>query len=387
GPGGPQSSASRGRRRGPGWGALAGATVLAALIGGGVGVGTAVTLEHSSSAADDTSNSASDAPAQDAPKTNTPNWTQISSQASKSVAAIQVGQNGQITEQGSGFLYTDKNYVITNNHVVADAAKPGGEVQVVFNSGDTVGAKIVGRDPETDIAVLSLSKQPDGLKALPVGKSQSLKVGEPVMALGNPLGLADTVTTGIVSALNRPVATQNVGENQQADVATITNAIQTDAAINPGNSGGPLVNAAGQAIGVNSSAATLQDSSQSGQQSGSIGIGFAIPIAQATNIADQLIDSGKARHAYLGVNITTGEVQQDGVGRASALVSAVQGGSPAAKAGLKKGDNIIAANGTPVNSSVSLQALVRAQKAGDELTLTVVRGSDRQDVKVTLGAK
>ena len=222
---------------------------------------------------------------------------------------------------------------------------------------------------------------------LPVGESGAMQVGDPVMALGNPLGLADTVTTGIVSALNRPVTTSNIGENpSEEDVAlTITNAIQTDAAINPGNSGGPLVNGQGEVIGVNSSTATLQQPG-SGGQSGSIGIGFAIPISQATNIADQLISTGTAVHPHLGVSITSGEVEAGGISRGSAVVSSVEGGSAAEQAGIQQGDHIIALDDTPVNSSVSLQALVRSKAVGDTVSLTVVRGGQETNVQVTLGS-
>ena len=297
-----------------------------------------------------------------------------------------MGVNGQMSGVGSGFVYGDQGYIITNNHVVAPADTAGGEVQVVTNSGAMVSASIVGRDPETDIAVLQLDQQPEGLTPLPVGDSAAMQVGDPVMALGNPLGLADTVTTGIVSALNRPVTTSNIGENpSEEDIAlTITNAIQTDAAINPGNSGGPLVNGQGEVIGVNSSTATLQQPG-SGGQSGSIGIGFAIPISQATNIADQLISTGEAKHPHLGVSITSGEVESGGISRGSAVVSAVESGSSADQAGIQQGDHIVAVNDTPVNSSVSLQAIIRAQAVGDTVTLTIVRGGSETNVQTTLG--
>lgn len=306
------------------------------------------------------------------------------------MVAIQVGQNGQVNSLGSGFVYQPKQdgklYIITNNHVVANGDTAGGQVQAIFRNGATVDTQIVGRDPETDVAVLQMRDQPRDIKALAVGDSNALKVGEPVMALGNPLGLADTVTTGIVSALNRPVATSNPGQQNQNSVATVTNAIQTDAAINPGNSGGPLVNGAGKVIGVNSAAAALPGTAEDGQ-AGSIGIGFAIPIAQATWIADQLIQTGSARHAFLGVEITSGEVSQNGVTVGSATVTAVEKGSPAAQAGLRENDHIVAFDNTPVNSPVSLQALTRSKKDGEQVVLTVVRGGKPTSVTVTIAAK
>nr|WP_272902380.1 trypsin-like peptidase domain-containing protein [Brevibacterium daeguense] len=351
--------------------------LVAALIGGAIGVGS--TLLAGAQEEQENPGEAT---------IETPDWTKIAEQASPSVAAIQVGMNGEISGLGSGFVYGDQGHVITNNHVVAAADAPGGEVQVVLSTGATVNAQIIGRDPETDIAVLDLEQQPEGLTPLPVGQSSELEVGEPVMALGNPLGLADTVTTGIVSALNRPVTTTNIGENPtEQDVAlTITNAIQTDAAINPGNSGGPLVNGTGEVIGVNSSAATLQEPG-SGGQGGSIGIGFAIPIYQATNIADQLISTGEAKHPHLGVSITSSEVEFNGISRGSAMVSSVSGGSPAEQAGIEDGDHIIAVNGTAVNSAVSLQAIIRSQAIGDTVTITLVRGGQQMDLQATLASE
>ena len=193
------------------------------------------------------------------------------------------------------------------------------------------------------------------------------------------------MTTGIVSALNRPVATQQKGSGGEADISTITNAIQVDAAVNPGNSGGPLINAAGKFIGVNSSIATMPTAGE--QQAGSIGIGFAIPATQATYIADQLISSGKAKHAYLGVTITSGSVENEGITTGAAVVSKVESGSPAAAAGLREGDAIIKAGGTTVNSAISLQALVRAQEDGQDLPLTIVRNGKTQDITVSLKAR
>jgi putative serine protease PepD len=365
-------------RRGPGWGAVLGIAAAAAVLGALVGGAGAVGIDKLTT--DNTAESQS-------ATVETPNWTKISQDASKSVVAIQVGKNGQLSGLGSGFVYKDRGHVITNNHVVADAAGPGGEVQVVFTNGDTVGAKIVGRDPLTDIAVLAIADKPKDIAPLNVGDSGSLKVGQPVMALGNPLGLADTVTTGIVSALNRPVATSQNDDPQsrsQDSETTISNAIQTDAAINPGNSGGPLVDGAGRVVGVNSAAASLNAGAGSSGQSGSIGIGFAVPINQATSIADQLISTGSAKHPFLGVTIVNGTVKQGGIGRGAANVESVQGGSPAAKAGLRKGDSIIAADGTPVNSNVSLQALVRAHGTDRPMELTVIRGDSTRQVSVKL---
>lgn len=375
------------QRKGPSWGGVIAIAAVAALLAGGLGAGATYALQSLQSSSSTQETSTAD---EKIKTTEVPDWATIAADAAKSVVAIQVGRDGKISELGSGFVYKHKNsddlFIITNNHVVASGDSAGGEVKAVFRSGATVATSIVGRDPETDVAVLKMKDVPRGVDALPVGNSDALKVGEPVMALGNPLGLADTVTTGIVSALNRPVATSNPGKSDEPEVATITNAIQTDAAINPGNSGGPLVNGAGKVIGVNSSAAALPGTAESGQ-AGSIGIGFAIPIAQATWIADQLIESGHAQHAFLGVKITSGEVSRSGVTVGSAVVDDVESGSPADQGGLNKGDHIVAFDDTPVNGAVSLQALTRSKKEGDTVKLTIVRGGHPTDIHVTLASK
>jgi putative serine protease PepD len=211
------------------------------------------------------------------------------------------------------------------------------------------------------------------------------------MAVGNPLGLAGTVTTGIVSALNRPVTTSAQDSSdrfgqQSAAEPVVTNAVQTSAAINPGNSGGALVNAGGQLIGINSSIASLGSSSAS-SQSGNIGIGFAIPVNEAKSIADQLITSGKATHAFLGVKSKDDVVAEGSAKRAAAVVTDVTDGTPAAKAGLKAGDAIIAIDGDSIDGSLSLVAQVRERTAGDKVTIKIVSGGQAKDISVTLADK
>ncbi|GAA1864182.1 hypothetical protein GCM10009813_26560 [Brevibacterium marinum] len=318
----------------------------------------------------------------------TPDWTEVAKKTSPAVVSIQVGANGQVQGLGSGAIYDDQGHVITNNHVVAPADTPNGEIGVTMKNGGTTKAEIVGRDPSTDIAVIKLDKVPDDVDPLPVGDSKEMKVGDPVMALGNPLGLADSVTTGIVSALDRPVSTENIGEDasSQEKEMTITNAIQTDAAINPGNSGGPLVDGDGNFIGVNSAAASLSQAGEGGQ-SGSIGIGFAIPSSQAVMIADQLISSGKALHPFLGITLTDGQINSGGTTRGSAKVQSVQSGSPADKAGFKDGDDIVSVAGTKVNNAIALQALVRGQPTNTPVEFTVVRGGQEQTLKASLVLK
>ncbi|GAA1931655.1 hypothetical protein GCM10009689_08710 [Brevibacterium antiquum] len=369
----------RREKRGPGWGATIAIALIAALLGGGAAFGGSYALsalggEDSRKVADQT--------------IETPDWTEVAKQTSQSVVSIQVGTNGQVQGLGSGSIYDDQGHVITNNHVVAPADTPSGEIAVTMKNGGTMKAEIVGRDPSTDIAVIKLDQVPKDAGPLPVGDSKKMKVGDPVMALGNPLGLADSVTTGIVSALDRPVSTENIGEDasSQEKEMTITNAIQTDAAINPGNSGGPLVDGDGNFIGVNSAAASLSQAGEGGQ-SGSIGIGFAIPASQAVMIADQLISSGKALHPFLGITLTDGQINSGGTTRGSAKVQSVQSGSPADKAGFKDGDDIVSVGGTKVNNAIALRALVRAQPTNSPVDFTVIRGGQEQTLKTTLVLK
>ena len=384
----PAGPASGNRRRGPGWGALIAAAVAAAIVGGALGGGGAWLLSGDSSpVAQEQTEPNEPAPGDQTldRSTETPDWAQIADQTMPVVASIQVGVGGEVSGLGSGFVYDAEGHVITNNHVVAPADTDGGEVQVTMSDGSMIPATLVGRDPETDVAVLKLDTVPEDLTPLSIGASDDLFVGDPVMALGNPLGLADTVTTGIVSALNRPVSTENIGDVSEQEVAmTITNAIQTDAAINPGNSGGPLVNGNGEVVGINSSAATLSDPTSSEAQSGSIGIGFAITIEQATGIANQLIETGEAKHPLLGVTMVNSSVSVDGITRGSARVTAVENGTPAATAGFQEDDEIIAVGDEPVNSGVNLQALVRSSSPDEPVEFTVVRDGQEETLSATL---
>ncbi len=320
-----------------------------------------------------------------------PDWTVTAKAVAPSVVSITVA-SAQAQGQGSGVVLDAQGHILTNNHV-ATGAGTGATISVTLNDGRTYDATIVGTDPTTDLAVLQISNPPSDLVPMSIGDSGSLTVGQPVMAIGNPLGLSGTVTTGIVSALNRPVTTQasqsQPGQPGQPGSGTagpvVTSAIQTSAAINPGNSGGALVTAEGKLIGINSSIASL--GSSSGGQSGSIGIGFAIPSNEATSIADQLISSGQAAHAYIGVSAANTSVTDGSSKRQAALVHAVTAGSPAATAGLQANDAVIAIDGQPIQSSESLVAAIHEHKVGDTVTITVVRGSQQQDLKVTLAAR
>ena len=312
-----------------------------------------------------------------------PNWAVTAAAVSPSVVAIGV-QSGQGSGQGSGVIFDTSGHILTNNHVVAGGGQ-GSQISVTLNDQRTYDATVVGTDPSTDLAVIKLANAPKDLKAITLGDANTLRVGEPVMAVGNPLGLAGTVTTGIVSALNRPVTTSNQESGpQSAGEPVVTNAIQTSAAINPGNSGGALVNAGGQLIGINSAIASLGSSSGSSAQSGNIGIGFAIPVDQAKSIADQLITSGKAAHAYLGVSAKDDVVTDGSAKRAAAVVAKVVSGTPAANAGLQAGDAIIAVDGESIDGSLSLVAQVRERTVGDKVTIKIVRDGQNKDVSVTL---
>lgn len=308
-----------------------------------------------------------------------PDWQAVAKQVSGSVVAIQT-QLSNGSAKGSGAILDKDGHIVTNNHVISGAQK----IQVTLSNGQMYSAQIVGTDTTTDLAVIKLDNPPSDLKTVTFADSDELAVGENIMAVGNPLGYDDTATTGIVSALNRPVTVMDDNNND-----IVTNAVQIDAAINPGNSGGPTFNAAGQVIGINSSIASTSSSSSS-SSAGSIGIGFAIPSNLVKRVADEIIKNGSVKHVALGITITSDTVEADGVTRAGAKItkgssgSAVVSGSPADKAGLKEGDTIVAFNGNAVGSNASLLGFVRAAALGDKATLTIVRDGKTMDVDVTL---
>mgnify|MGYP003376136355 CR=1 FL=1 len=315
---------------------------------------------------------------------NAPDWAATAKAVAPSVVAIAVtGAQGE--GQGSGVVIDTAGHILTNNHV-ATGAGASAQITVTLNDGRTYAARIVGTDPSTDLAVLQLQGAPNDLTPISIGDSDGLAVGDPVMAIGNPLGLAGTVTTGIVSALNRPVTTGSVAVAPRAcwPAPVVTNAIQTSAAINPGNSGGALVTANGQLVGINSAIASLGSGSG---QSGSIGIGFAIPSNEAKSVAEQLIATGSAQHAYLGVSSADGTVTDGGAQRSAAILRSVAAGTPAAQAGLRVGDAVVAIDGERVDSSLSLVAAIRERRVGGAATVTIVRDGQRQDVKLTLVAR
>ncbi|RMI04772.1 PDZ domain-containing protein [Cellulomonas triticagri] len=303
-----------------------------------------------------------------------PDWQKVAAAVQDSVVAIQVTTSSG-EAQGSGVIVDDEGHIVTNNHVVAGAQD--GQVQVTLTDGRIFTADVVGTDPTTDLAVIKLQDAPDDLSPAALGDSSEVTVGDPVMAVGNPLGLANTVTTGIVSALDRPVSTTEDGSNE----SVVTNAIQIDAAVNPGNSGGPLFDAQGRVIGITSSIATTSS------ESGSIGLGFAIPVNLADMIASQLIADGTAEHAFLGVGLVDGTATADGVTRSGAQVQQVTEGSPAAQAGVQTGDVIVGIDGKAVGGAQQLTGYVRTHASGDETTLTLVRDGKSMEVDVTLAVR
>ena len=361
--------------------ALLSAVALAAgLVGGGAGAALTGALDQSnpsnapaSSTSLQSAGTSTDSPAADG------SVEAVASAVLPSVVSIKV-TTGQGGGEGTGIVLSSDGLILTNNHVVADAAS-GGSISVTFNDGTSADASIVGRDPVTDLAVIK-AKGVSGLTKATLGSSANLDPGQQVVAIGSPLGLQGTVTSGIVSALNRPVRTGDATGTE--NVSTVIDAIQTDAAINPGNSGGPLVNLKGEVVDINSAIASLGASA--GGQSGSIGLGFSIPIDQARTIAKQLIDSGSATHAQLGVSVRDASTASSSAFSDGALVAAVTAGGAAEKAGLAQGDVITKVGDRPVDSADALIAAVRSHRPGDDVVLTYSRNGNESTARVTLGS-
>jgi putative serine protease PepD len=299
---------------------------------------------------------------------------EIAQRVLPSVVSIEA-QSGRGGSTGSGFIIDSNGYILTNNHVIASSAMSGGDIRVRLNDGFSYDAKVIGRDSSYDLAVIKITAP--NLKALQFGDSDEVAVGDSVIAIGSPLGLSGTVTLGIISAKNRAVT----AGGDDAESAFI-NALQTDAAINPGNSGGPLVNSTGAVIGINSAIASL-GTSFSGQ-SGSIGLGFAIPINQARKTADQLIKTGKATYPVMGISVDM-NYSGDGAMIAKTGVAIVPGGA-AAKAGLKSGDIITEIDGRAITSSDELIVAIRSHNVGEKIEVTYKRNGASKTVTLTLSA-
>ncbi len=288
------------------------------------------------------------------------------------ISAEYEGQAGGAT--GSGFVLDSAGHIITNNHVVEQADEDDGLIEIVDQDGNRFEATVVGRSPVYDLAVL-LCEEARDMKPAALGESRALRVGDPVVAIGSPLGLSSTVTAGIVSALQRPVTT---GDSASS---SYINAVQTDAAINPGNSGGPLVNLVGQVVGVNSAIATAGGGT-TGEDAGNIGVGFAIPIEQVKVTADQILRTGEARYPVIGAKVQTG--QRDGSG---AEIDEVIDDTPAADAGLEEGDVIVALEGEKVTDGIALIVSIRAHQPGETLEFTVLRDGEEKTFEVVLDSE
>ncbi|NGO81104.1 PDZ domain-containing protein, partial [Streptomyces sp. YC504] len=306
----------------------------------------------------------------------------IAASALPSVVTLHVsGDDGAGT--GTGFVLDGKGHILTNNHVV-DPGGDGGEISVTFSGGETASAKIVGRDAGYDLAVVKVSNV-KGLKPLPLGNSDNVQVGDPVVAIGAPFDLSNTVTSGIISAKERPITAG--GEADGSDVSYV-NALQTDAPINPGNSGGPLVDSKARVIGINSAIRSAGDGGGAeGGQAGSIGLGFAIPINTGKRVAEQLINEGRATHPVIEVTLDT-EFTGDGARvaeKAGGGGPAVKPGGPGAKAGIASGDVVTEVDGQRIHSGEELIVKIRAHEPGDRLELTIERDGKERTLSVTLG--
>src|SRR4051794_3989618 len=345
--------------------------LLSALVLGGV-IGAAIVAANRSSAK----------PTPAAAVENTCSATEVAEKNLPSVVTISVTK-GQTGGTGSGEVIRSDGQILTNNHVVSLAAD-GGEITVLFSDGRTAPATITGRDPKADLAVIKVDGQPS-LPPIPFGSSKDVVVGQPVVALGAPLGLSNTVTSGIVSALNRTVEVPA----DAGQTALLVSAVQTDAAINPGNSGGALVDCEGRLIGVPSAGAVAPSTGPGGGSSGSIGLGFAIPVDLAKTISDEIIATGSVTHAYFGVGVVTvpPSVASASGHKGGLYVSAVVPGGPADSAGLEPGDVITAVDGVPAPSADQLAAITIAKRPGDTVTIEFVRGGQSKTTRLTLGAQ
>lgn len=308
----------------------------------------------------------------------------IAAQALPSVVTLHVsGSEEEAT--GTGFVLDGQGHILTNNHVVEPAADSG-EISVTFSSGDTAKAKVVGRDSGYDLAVVRVTGV-SGLDPMPLGNSDNVQVGDPVVAIGAPFDLANTVTSGIISAKERPITAG--GESGDGSDVSYVDALQTDAPINPGNSGGPLLDSKAQVIGINSAIRSADSGSglESGQ-SGSIGLGFAIPINQGKRVAEELINTGRATHPVIGVTLDmdyTGDGAKVGTQSGDGGPAVTEGG-PGAKAGIEPGDIITEIDGRPVHSGEELIVKTRAHRPGDTLRLTVLRGGTEKQISLVLGS-
>ncbi|MFR0358072.1 S1C family serine protease [Streptomyces sediminimaris] len=361
--------------------ALVGGGVALALVSGGVGGVVGASLERDGGLGAVELPQAGKEPPGRAPDS----VAGIAARALPSVVTLHVSGAGE-SGTGTGFVLDAQGHILTNNHVVEPAADSAGRISVTFNSGDTAKATVVGRDSGYDLAVVKVSHV-GGLTPMPLGNSDNVQVGDPVVAIGAPFDLEGTVTSGIISAKERPITAG--GDSADGSDVSYVDALQTDAPINPGNSGGPLLDTRARVIGINSAIRSADDGSDSGSgQAGSIGLGFAIPVNQARRVAEELINTGRATHPVIGVTLDldyTGDGARVGA-KARDGGPAVRPGGPGARAGIRAGDVITALDGRRVHSGEELIVRTRAHRPGDRLELTVRRDGAERRISLVLGS-
>ncbi|MFI0035119.1 S1C family serine protease [Streptomyces mutabilis] len=373
----PAPKAGRGR------GGLVAGLLIAALVAGGLGGGLGYTLAKNNDETGSTTVSASDTGG--SVKRDAGTVAGVAAGALPSTVTIQAeGSNGE-GGTGTGFVFDKQGHIVTNNHVVAEAVD-GGKLSATFPNGKKYEARVVGHAQGYDVAVIKLENAPSDLQPLPLGNSDKVAVGDSTIAIGAPFGLSNTVTTGIISAKNRPVASS---DGSGSSKASYMSALQTDASINPGNSGGPLLDAQGNVIGINSAIQSTSNGGFGTGQAGSIGLGFAIPINQAEFVAKQLIKTGKPVYAKIGASVSLEEttsgakLTEQGVNGSEP----VEPGGPAADAGLKPGDVITKLDDRVIDSGPTLIGEIWTHKPGDEVTVTYERGGKEHTTELTLGSK
>ncbi|GGY02833.1 S1C family serine protease [Streptomyces anandii] len=364
-------------------GGLVAAVLVAALVAGGLGGGIGYTLARNDDSGSTTVSAADTGASQ--VKRDPNSIAGVAARALPSTVTIEAESSNGQGGTGTGFVFDKQGHIVTNNHVVADAVD-GGKLTATFPNGRKYDAEIVGHAQGYDVAVIKLKNPPSDLKPLTLGDSDKVAVGDETIAIGAPFGLSNTVTTGIISAKNRPVASSDSSGDSKASYMS---ALQTDASINPGNSGGPLLDARGAVIGINSAIQSTGGGLGSSGQSGSIGLGFAIPINQAKYVAQQLIKTGKPVYAKIGASVsledsTNGaKITDQGVSGSAA----VESGGPADKAGLKPGDVITKLDDRVIDSGPTLIGEIWTHKPGDKVTITYERGGKEHTTEVTLGSR
>lgn len=372
-------------KRKNGRGGLVAAILVAALVAGGVGGGIGYSLAKNNDSSTDSTTVSAPSSSGDV-KRASGTVANVAAKALPSTVTIEAESSSGSGGTGTGFVFDTQGHILTNNHVVAEAVD-GGKLTATFPDGKKYDAEVVGHAQGYDVAVIKLKNAPSDLKPLTLGDSDRVAVGDSTIAIGAPFGLSNTVTTGIISAKNRPVASS---DGSASSKASYMSALQTDASINPGNSGGPLLDAQGAVIGINSA---IQSSGSGGlggtSQSGSIGLGFAIPINQAKHVAQQLIKTGKPVYPVIGASVSL----EDGTGGAKITEqgasgsAAVTSGGPADKAGLKPGDVITKLDDQVIDSGPTLIGEIWTHQPGDVVKLTYTRDGKTHTAEVTLGQR